>query len=422
MEDNHSVARPLLREPVSRRPVWLQPWFTPVGLVLFPVVAALAVGLFLIQPFGDSQYGTSLGGRPQRKPNESKNGHRVDCSSRDFARQTFRVLDEYPIARLLFRGGVATSGGLSKFEASDVAGIPSFSGFPASPYFVVFDNSFEILRLGVEFSASGNSETHLMAWPGDNGAESQFEALAYNATSNSFLAIQEVVSSRDGLILVSRVFDISFRTDRDVQIIVNSQCMCDFPFSSENKGFEGAVVIHHPVQNTSYLVALCEGNHCDGGRRGREPGNGRLIVLARRQIPDPNNSSINDCWFEAVDEIRLPKSINFVDYSGMTVYFNENDSGLPGEHVLAISSQENSAVWIGTIRPGSDSPSLFEIGDGVIYDFPPDDDCQPIYCNVEGIHFVSNRTLIAVSDAMKGKGKQDFRCWGKAESIHLLQF
>ena len=41
-------------------------------------------------------------------------------------------------------------------------------------------------------------------------------------------------------------------------------------------------------------------------------------------------------------------------------------------------------------------------------------------CNVEGIHFMNDEMLMAVSDKMKSKGRQDFRCASKDQSIHAF--
>ena len=49
-------------------------------------------------------------------------------------------------------------------------------------------------------------------------------------------------------------------------------------------------------------------------------------------------------------------------------------------------------------------------------------DCQINYCNIEGVQLLGKSNIIAVSDKMKGKGKQDSRCLLKDQSIHLFSF
>ena len=53
-------------------------------------------------------------------------------------------------------------------------------------------------------------------------------------------------------------------------------------------------------------------------------------------------------------------------------------------------------------------------------DFPKNDSCETIYCNVEGVHWLNDDMIIAVSDKMKSKGKQDYRCFDKDQSVHVF--
>jgi hypothetical protein len=111
------------------------------------------------------------------------------------------------------------------------------------------------------------------------------------------------------------------------------------------------------------------------------------------------------------------------DYSAITL--NQGKApGRRGEMDVAIASQENSAIWVSTIAPAAIRKSnvpLFKFGPGAIYDFPTDSECKTIYCNIEGIHWQDDDTIVAVSDAMKSHGKQDFRCWNKAQSVHVFR-
>jgi hypothetical protein len=64
----------------------------------------------------------------------------------------------------------------------------------------------------------------------------------------------------------------------------------------------------------------------------------------------------------------------------------------------------------------------FVSDEGTVYDFPKDNECETIYCNIEGIHWMNEYTLLAVSDKMKGRGKQDFRCFDKDQTAHVFVF
>ncbi len=48
------------------------------------------------------------------------------------------------------------------------------------------------------------------------------------------------------------------------------------------------------------------------------------------------------------------------------------------------------------------------------------DNCETIYCNVEGLEFLSDSLLVAASDQMKDEGRQNFRCLSKDQSVHVF--
>ncbi len=166
----------------------------------------------------------------------------------------------------------------------------------------------------------------------------------------------------------------------------------DYDFSSENKGFEGAAVVRH--KGNLLLLALCEGNYCEGGEKGRDKGHGRIQVFKRKK----------KSW-KHIDQIKLPKEVDFEDYASIAVR---------GKHV-AILSQASSALWVGTI---SLSP-LKILGKGRIYQFPLDKNNKCVYCNVEGVDWLTDDRVIVVSDRMKA-GDQPGRCAKKDKSIHIM--
>lgn len=193
-----------------------------------------------------------------------------------------------------------------------------------------------------------------------------------------------------------------------------SKCVVDFELTHENKGFEGmayvknskgeiwaateqhtavpisgcrlallaarwssmpqashisAMLLEHvlPVAG-AFLLGLCEGNFCEGGRRGRKSGNGRIIILqldtddngcrcgARKEFglhPSvPNLSrgimshrltSTSSCRWVKKDVLDIPKEANFIDYSAMAIDYNLGR--------IAILSQENAAFWVSLCAP-----------------------------------------------------------------------
>lgn len=144
-----------------------------------------------------------------------------------------------------------------------------------------------------------------------------------------------------------------------------------------------------------YIAGLCEGNHCSESRK-NDAGHGE-VVLMKKTV-----ASNNTCSWETVKRISIPKSAYFRDYSDIEV----SSSGK-----VAITTQEDSAMWMGTltgINDGILDPEnlAFNESDYKVFDFPKSNECLTIYCNVEGITFINDEMVMAVSDKMKGKGKQ----------------
>merc|ERR1711970_1487167 len=104
------------------------------------------------------------------------------------------------------------------------------------------------------------------------------------------------------------------------------------------------------------------------------------------------------CRWKTEKKIDIPKTAFFIDYSAIS---------LSPKGKVAITSQENATVWVGTWNY-----EKMEFGEGDVYNFPRNDKCQKIYCNVEGIAWVDedSGTLVTASDKMKGHGKQPFEC------------
>mmetsp|Transcript_11370 Transcript_11370/g.13968 ORF Transcript_11370/g.13968 Transcript_11370/m.13968 type:complete len:197 (+) Transcript_11370:540-1130(+) len=158
-----------------------------------------------------------------------------------------------------------------------------------------------------------------------------------------------------------------------------------------------------------FLLGMCEGNYCSEGDRGKKPGHGQIIVMSLEET-DQNDYG---CQWKTVTTLHLPHNAYFTDYSSLTIQENR----------IAVSSQEDSKLWIGKIsldNHGYFDPFSTAFTPGHVLQFPRDTNCEIIYCNIEGIHWVSDEILVAVSDKMKSKGKQHYRCLEKDQSIHLF--
>jgi hypothetical protein len=148
----------------------------------------------------------------------------------------------------------------------------------------------------------------------------------------------------------------------------------DFPFEKRNTGFEGLSAVRWHGQD--YLLALCEGNRCRAGRKGRKAGGGRIQVLVRR----------GTAW-SPIARIKLPARVAFEDFSAVALRGNR----------IAVLSQLTSRLWIGTLRLRDWTIA----GRGRILDFPQTRKGKPKYCTLESLSWVSPTTFVVVSDLSK---------------------
>lgn len=166
------------------------------------------------------------------------------------------------------------------------------------------------------------------------------------------------------------------------------------------------------MNNEMVVLGLCEGNFCSETRKS-ERGNGRVVVMRK----GTDDSGMLGCQWNTIKTIEIPSDCHFKDYSAITM----TPSGRVG-----ISSQEDSQFWVGQLV-GQNPDGLWDIDalqfdpdEGKTMDFPKNDSCETIYCNVEGVHWLNDDMIIAVSDKMKSKGKQDYRCFDKDQSVHVF--
>src|SRR4029450_4141683 len=124
------------------------------------------------------------------------------------------------------------------------------------------------------------------------------------------------------------------------------------------------------------------GEPVPGREEGRRPGGGRVQVFERGLR-----------HWDRVATIRLPATLDFEDYSSLAV---------AGDR-LAVVSQASSALWVGRIGPSS-----WEVaGQGTVWAFPTDPEGRAVYCNVEGVSWLSADTVVVVSDRAKRNGQDE---------------
>lgn len=107
-----------------------------------------------------------------------------------------------------------------------------------------------------------------------------------------------------------------------------------------------------------------------------------------------------------IGKIKLPEEVGFEDYA---------DIAIRGKHLLIVS-QACSALWVAKISLSS----LKISGKGKTYQFPLDKKGECVYCNVEGVDWLTNNRVIAVSDRMKTDDQPE-RCARKDKSIHIMK-
>lgn len=168
----------------------------------------------------------------------------------------------------------------------------------------------------------------------------------------------------------------------------------EFPFKSNNKGFEA--VAHVPRNGQDYVLALCEGNKCKCGSAGRKPGGGRVQVFEKKKRRWAHSGTI-----------PLPATVPFVDYSGMSIASGR----------VAIVSQVNSMLWVGQFDEAS-----WEWRDaGELYEFPRSAEGGIQYGNIEGVGWMSPTRMVTVSDRRKKKDQPDKGLSEKDQSVHIFE-
>ena len=247
--------------------------------------------------------------------------------------------------------------------------------------FIVFDDRTEIARISDDLQANNANGLFGMAH-GVCG----FEGITYNAAKQRYYLLVESRKHSGGCykaLIVEYDDEFKYLKGRPV----------DFPFKSSNKGFEA--VAHVERNGEDFLLALCEGNKCKCGKKGRTPGGGRVQLFEKNR----------KCW-RHLHTIALPTTVPFVDYSGMSV-----DNGR-----VAIVSQVNSLLWLSQF----DETNWNWRDDGQLYEFPRFDDGTIQYGNIEGVGWINPTRIVTVSDRRKKATQPEKALSEKDQSIHIF--
>ncbi|MBF0180288.1 MAG: hypothetical protein HQM03_09715 [Magnetococcales bacterium] len=251
---------------------------------------------------------------------------------------------------------------------------------------VIFDNITSIAEIALQDNEFGACRLHE---PGKHAGIDGFEAISYHAAEEQFhVAVESVKIGKKYHPLIAEL-------KQNLQ--PKPFKLLDVPFTGESKGFEGIAVITRPSDQAVLLFGLCEGNFCESNdERSKKRGNGRLHVFMRDKRK----------WLNMKIILPIPPAAAFRDYSDIAI----RAAGDGRSAAVAITSQEDKSIWIGRI----DLDRLGFIDDGEVFPFPGED-----FCNVEGVDWVNDNTIVIVSD--KAKSDQPNGCKGKEMSIHLLR-
>lgn len=261
-----------------------------------------------------------------------------------------------------------------RFEASGVVAVDDRC-------YVIFDNTSQIGCFGRRLSRDDDQNGLISQHFSDDVG---YEDITYDPSSGRFFILIESLPHEHGFMAKVREFDAGFGYVASAWLL--------FPLQGPNKGLEGLTCVNRAGR--TYLLGLCEGNLGLDGDAGRRPGGGRIQVFGR-----------SEQGWDRVDTITLPASLWFEDYSSLA---------LAGDR-LCIVSQESSALWVGKL-----ARSAWRVLDeGAVYRFPREGDDKIVYCNVEGVAWLSPAQVVVVSDKTKS-GSQKARCRSKDQSIHVF--
>ncbi|MEU6672935.1 hypothetical protein [Streptomyces sp. NPDC046925] len=259
-------------------------------------------------------------------------------------------------------------------------------------FLIVCDNLPSLIRVSSELSPKAPENGVLNANRAKKAAKKRgsaanqgYEDIAHDERHDHFYTLSEAERVKPkGYRASVQEYDTKLRP-------VGSPTHLDFDLADANKGMEGLEWVER--SGTGYLLALCEGNRCAGGKKGRTPGGGRIQVFRQG----------GKRWINTAT-IRLPESLPFEDYASVSVR---------GGHI-AVLSQASSALWVGRI-----DTKKWIVDEGTVHRLPTDSKGRKVYGNPEGVSWVSSDHVVIVSDrAKKGAGNARFK--GKDQSIHLF--
>jgi len=373
------------------------------ALSVFLIALGVAAAFVMRRPAGADFEVHPAGAVEALDPLSSSREENRHCDNGRYSKRTLKKAYEMPFAALF-----KDCRGQKKFEASDVIKV-------GDDFYAVCDSSWAISKFGSALLPFAETNVQIGDPERVKNEDSGYEGIVHS--DGIFYVVRESVLHTSNA--TKRTKQAYYAIVEELQISVDNytvtgQCRSEFEFEGDSKGFEGAIGVKD-LRNRLTILGLCEGNHCSEKDKG-DRGNGRLVAMQKTLAHD------GSCMWKTLKMIDIPVSADFLDYSAITV----DEKGR-----VAISSQEDSKIWVGRLV-GLQENGLYDLeklalldseeGKPEVYHFPMNDDCEVVYCNIEGIHWLDENMIVAVSDKMKSKGKQPFRCFDKDQSVHAFVF
>ncbi|MCX5205354.1 hypothetical protein OG897_28335 [Streptomyces sp. NBC_00237] len=313
-----------------------------------------------------------------KKPTEKQTEKPTEKPTKETAKPgELRLVKETKIQDLIGDGAG------TRLEASGVL-------YRDGTFLIVCDNLPSLIRVGSELSPKApeneiiNPKAARKSGSSAKEANVGYEDLAHDALHDHYFTLSEAEPVKpQGFRARVHEYDATFRPLGSAQL--------DFDLADANKGMEGLEWVER--SGTGHLLALCEGNLCLGGKKGRTPGGGRIQVFRRE----------GKRWAHT-DTISLPASLPFEDYASVSVRDGR----------IAVLSQASSALWVGRL-----SAKKWEVDEGTVHRLPTDGKGRTVYGNPEGVSWVSADHVVIVSDRAK-KGAENERFRAKDQSVHLF--
>ncbi len=225
-------------------------------------------------------------------------------------------------------------------------------------FYIACDNMQKIAKIKSTLPVNSNQNSLLSTGTPGSGT-SNYEGITYDdhGTPNWYVVAE---TEPNGSVYQPRIyqFDSAFNYQDRTWADYN------FVYADRNKAFEGLAWVYRGGDN--YLLGMVEGT-------------GKIVVVKKTSVD----------W-TYVTEMTLPGGVTFDDYSDLTLYGNK----------IAITSQVDAAIWIGTL-----SETSWSLSGGTVYMLPTGNESGvvgagtlQIYGNIEGISFITDHQIVLVSD------------------------